>query len=85
MYENLEEYEDIIKEIHELRRYTNDCLRRTFTVYGSSMNHNIDRTCKYMTVIENVTAAAASITEQDDSGGHITNVVDENPMYFSLF
>jgi len=83
MYENLEEYEDIIKEIHELRRYTNDCLRRTFTVYGSSMNHNIDRTCKYMTVIEKVTAAAN--TTEHGSSDAIKNVVDETPMYFSLF
>lgn len=42
LYENTDQYDEIIKEMHELRKYTNTCMENMFKVYSSTMKHHID-------------------------------------------
>ena len=48
LYENINDYDNIIMEMHQLRHYTNDCIKRVFIVYGSTMDHYIDGECRYI-------------------------------------
>jgi len=50
MSENIEEYDSILKEMDELRLYTNQCLLTIFTMYGSSMRHHIGENYTYIIV-----------------------------------
>ena len=46
---DISEYTAIITEMHGLRTYTNECIKRTFSVYASTMKHNINETFEYVT------------------------------------
>jgi len=47
LYENTHQYDEIMNEMHELRKYTNTCMENMFKVYSSTMKHHIDDTFKY--------------------------------------
>lgn len=47
MSENMQEYENILNEMNELRTYTNQCIKTTFSVYNSSMTHRINERFDY--------------------------------------
>jgi len=48
MSDNIEEYDNILKEMDELRLYTNQCMLTIFTMYGSSMRHHIGENYTYI-------------------------------------
>jgi len=47
MFDNIDLYDDILKEMHELRNYTNDCMKQVFRTFQSKMNHYISDTFTY--------------------------------------
>lgn len=42
IYDDTETYEPVLDEMHELRKYTNQCLQNILTTYNSSMKHHIN-------------------------------------------
>ena len=40
--DNIDVYKEVLAEMHELRKYTNEHMAKIFVCYGSSMKHNIN-------------------------------------------
>jgi len=47
IYDDIETYEPILDEMHELRKYTNQCLQNILVTYNSSMKHHINEVFVY--------------------------------------
>jgi hypothetical protein len=47
IYDNLDEYENILAEMHQLRNYTNECMKKTFNIFGSKKKPQINESFQY--------------------------------------
>jgi hypothetical protein len=47
MHDNIEEYENVLAEMRQLRDYTNECIKKTFDVFGSKKKIHINDSFQY--------------------------------------
>jgi hypothetical protein len=45
--DNIDEYDKIIEEMHQLRKYTNECFSKVFNVFGSKKKQHIGENFDY--------------------------------------